>query len=124
MTDLVREARWAQAGRLCYMGFSGRTLLRLLGFALAPFPVLGDQAVEIVTIRTVGAERPLIEQAFDSAAQAYLVRVVLIADRPAHFAVPAPAEHEHGGSGNAGCHNSKGNFPTGFPVGCHNREPS
>ena len=126
MTGVVQKstpARGAQAGRLCYLDISGWALLGLLGFLLALCAVLRDQAVQVVAVLAVGAKGFFIEQALDSAAETNLVRVVLIADWPAHFAVPATAEHEHRCSGNPGCHDSKGNFPARFLVAYRQREP-
>jgi hypothetical protein len=106
------------------MEFLGWALLRLLGFELALRAILGDQAVQVVAVLAVCAEGLFIEEALDSAAQANLVRVILIADRPAHFTVPATAKNEHGCSGNPGCHDPKGNFPARFLVAYRHREPS
>jgi len=52
----------------------------------------GDQAVQIVTVRAVGAECVFIEQPLDSATQADLIGVVLSTHWPAHIAVPATPE--------------------------------
>jgi hypothetical protein len=54
--------------------------------------VPGNQAIEIVAVGSVGAEALLVKQAFDAAAQANLVRVILKANRPTHLSVPATAE--------------------------------
>ncbi len=55
--------------------------------------VPGNQAVEIVTVGTIGAERLFIKKALDSASETDLVRVLLVADGPAHLAMPTAAEH-------------------------------
>lgn len=60
-------------------------------------PVARDQAAEVVTVRSVGAESFLIKQALDAAAQANLIGAILRADRPTHIAVPATAEEHHAG---------------------------
>ena len=78
-----------------------------LGMAF-PDAVASHQAIEIVAVGAVGAERLLIKQAFDAAAQADLVGAVLEAHRPAHFAVPAAAENHY-----TGCAQSGGNHAEG-----------
>jgi len=57
--------------------------------------VASHQAIEVVTVGSVSAEGLLIKQAFDAAAQANLIGVILEADRPTHLAVPAAAEDHH-----------------------------
>lgn len=64
--------------------------------AAGAFP--GDQAVEVVAIRSVAAEILLVEQAFDAAAQTNLIGVSLGANGPAHILVPAAAQDGDGGS--------------------------
>jgi hypothetical protein len=71
---------------------------RWLGFrmnVILASAVAGNQATEIVAVGSVGAEVLLIEQPFDAAAQANLIRVILVPNRPTHFAVPATAEDHH-----------------------------
>lgn len=67
------------------------------GFRLtrASNSVASHQAIQIVTIRPIRAESLFIKQAFDAAAEANLVGMVLEAHRPAHSAVPAAAENNH-----------------------------
>jgi hypothetical protein len=62
----------------------------------------GNELVQVIAVRPVGSERLLIKESFDPAPKADLVRMLLIADRPAHFAVPATAEDEHRSPRNAG----------------------
>lgn len=57
--------------------------------------VASYQAIEVVAVGSVSAKSLLIKQALDAAAQANLVRVILIAHRPTHLAVPATAEDHH-----------------------------
>jgi len=59
--------------------------------------VPGNQATEVVAVGSVGAESFLIKQALDAAAQANLIRVILEANRPTHFAVPATAKDHYSG---------------------------
>jgi len=67
-------------------------------------PVASHQAIQIVAVGAIGAERLLVKQAFDAAAQANLVGAVLEAHRPAHFAVPAAAKNHHTGRAQSGSH--------------------
>ena len=76
-----------------------------LGFGRNLFfssPVAGNQAVEVVAVGSEGAEVGLVEEAFDAAAQANLIGVILEADRPTHLAVPAAAEDHDSGCSEAG----------------------
>jgi len=57
--------------------------------------VASHKAIQVVAIRSVSAKSLLIKQALDAAAQANLVRMILIAHRPTHLAVPAAAEDHH-----------------------------
>ena len=78
-----------------------------LGMSLsASNPIAGYQAIEVVTVRPVSAEGFLVEQPFDAAAQANLVGVILVADRPAHPAMPAAAKKHHSSGSQPG-----GNYP-------------
>ena len=63
-----------------------------------------NELVQIVAIRPVGTERPFIKKTFDAAPKANLIGMFLIADWPAHLAVPATSEHEHRSPCNAGRH--------------------
>jgi len=63
-----------------------------------------NELVQIVAVRSVGTERPFIKKAFDAAPKANLIGMFLIADWPAHLAVPATSEHEHRSACNAGRH--------------------
>jgi hypothetical protein len=82
-----------------------RLVLRLPGFQ-------SDQPVEIIAVRTIGAERLLIEKALDAATQAYLVRVLLKAHRPAHFPVPAASKYQDRCASYSSCHQTERNLPT------------
>ena len=75
-----------------------------LGMNLAAVsPVLRDQSIEIVTVRSVRAEGLLIKQTFDPTTQADLIRMILKAHRPTHLAMPAAAEdHDSGRSQTCG----------------------
>jgi hypothetical protein len=70
----------------------------------AASPVLRDQSIEIVTIRSVRAECLFIKQALDATTQADLIRVILRANRPTHLAVPAAAK-DHDSCGSQPCRN-------------------
>src|ERR1700687_1476688 len=76
-----------------------------------PFP--SGEFVQVIAERAIGGEGLLVEQALGAAAQANLVRISLPADRPAHLAVPAASERQHGRPGQAACHDS-GPPPAGF----------
>jgi hypothetical protein len=66
-------------------------------FGLASlFAIPGKQAVKVVAVRTVSVKGLLIEETFNAATQANLVRVILRTDWPTHFAVPATPEKDHG----------------------------
>jgi hypothetical protein len=76
-------------------------VLRRGGFGLEfsnAIPIPADEAIQVVAIGPVGAEGLFVEEAFDAAAQADLVGVILGANRPAHFAVPAPTEDYYSGT--------------------------
>jgi len=77
-----------------------------------PDAVASHQAIQIVAVGAIGAERLLIKQAFDAAAQANLVGAVLEAHWPAHFAVPAAAENHHAGGAQSGSHYAEGPEPS------------
>ena len=64
--------------------------------------VPGNQAIEVVAVGAVGAEGLLIKQAFDAAAQANLIGVIVEAHGPAHLAVPAAAKDHDSGRAQAG----------------------
>ena len=58
-----------------------------------------NQVVQIVTVRAICTEKLRIEQTLDAAAQAHLVRkVVIMLGGPAHVLVPAAAQHESRGA--------------------------
>jgi hypothetical protein len=52
----------------------------------------GNQTIEIVAVGSVRTESLLIEQTLDATTQANLIRAILVANRPTHFAVPATAK--------------------------------
>jgi len=58
-------------------------------------PVPGNQAIEIVTVRPIGAENVLIEQTLDAAIEADLVGMVLGPHRPTHLPVPTAPQNDH-----------------------------
>jgi len=58
-------------------------------------PVVSYEAVEVVAIGSESSEGLFIKQAFDAAAQADLIGVILEAHRPTHLPVPAAAENHH-----------------------------
>ena len=57
--------------------------------------VASHEMIQIVAVGPIRAESCFIEQAFDAATQANLIRMILEAYRPAHFAVPTTAENHH-----------------------------
>lgn len=64
----------------------------------SPDVIPGNQAIEIVTVRPVGAEGILVKEALDATIQADLIGMVLSPDGPTHFAVPATAKNYHPGT--------------------------
>jgi hypothetical protein len=102
-------------------------VFRGLGFGMniaGSSSVAGNQALEVVAVRPVGAESSLIKQAFDAAAQANLIGVILRAHRPTHIAVPATAEQHHSGCPQPRDHHAQGPQPTRilFLFICHNHQ--
>lgn len=83
-----------------------------MNFALGLARLPGNELIQVVAVGAVSAEVLLIEEALDAAAQADLIRVLLETNWPAHFAMPATAQNQHGGSGNSSCNQTQGNFPT------------
>lgn len=75
-------------------------------------PVPGDQAIEIVAEGSVRAEGFLIKQAFDAAAQANLIGVILESDRPTHLTVPATAEEHNSSRSQPGSNHAQRPQPT------------
>ena len=85
--------------------------------------VTGDQAIEIVAVGSIGAKRDLIKQAFDAAAQANLIGIVLEANWPTHLAVPATTKDHDASSAKPGGNYSQRPQPTDFffcSLTCHN----
>ena len=80
-------------GRSAVLGRYGSGSLGTLG------TIPGKQAVQIVAIGSVSTEIPFIKQPLDPTTQADLVGVILEANRPAHFAVPATSQNDNPGSG-------------------------
>ena len=80
---------------------------RFLGLGDASGSVPGNQPIQVVAVRTIGAKSFFVEKALNSAAQAYLIRMLLVADRPAHLAMPAAAENEHCSPGDTGGNNTE-----------------
>ena len=64
----------------------------------------GNEAIEVIAVRSVSTEGLLIKQTFDATTEANLIRVILEAHRPAHFAVPAAAKNHHTGRAQSGSH--------------------
>lgn len=84
----------------------------------------GNQAIEVVAIRTVGAESFLVKKPFDSAAQANLVGITLRTNRPAHLTVPATPEQHHAGTGQTRGHKTERPQPLRLLlILTHNAEP-
>src|SRR6267378_4397082 len=76
-----------------------------------PFP--SGEFVQVIAERAIGGESLLVEQPLGAAAEANLIRISLAADRPAHLAVPAASERQHGRPSQAAGHDS-GPPPAGF----------
>jgi len=74
--------------------------------------VASHQAIEVVAVGSVSAKSLLIKQAFDAAAQANLVGVILEPHRPTHFAVPAAAEDHHSRRSQPGSNHAQRPQPT------------
>jgi len=55
----------------------------------------GNEAIEVIAVRSVSTEGLLIKQTFDATTEANLIRVILVANRPTHLAVPATAEDHY-----------------------------
>ena len=72
----------------------------------------GDQAIEIVTVGSVGAESILIEEALDTTIEADLVGMVLGPDGPTHLAVPATSEYHYPGARQTCCQQAPRPQPT------------
>jgi hypothetical protein len=79
---------------------------------LAAILVPGNQLIEVIAIGTVGAEILFVEETFDAAAWAYLVRMTLRPDRPAHTTVPAAAKDDNRSSRQPGGYQTQGPSPT------------
>lgn len=85
---------------VCYAVVAARRLGQLRTFP-------GDKSAQIVAIGPIGTEVMLIKKAFDPAPEANLVGMVLRADGPAHFSMPASAKHYHRGAGQSCSHDPK-----------------
>jgi len=72
-----------------------------------------QQAIQIVAVRSVGAKLLLIKKPLDATSEAYLVSALPGANRPAHLAVPATAQHHDCRPRNARSKQAKGP-PPGF----------
>lgn len=91
---------------------SGWTLL--YGFVLVLAGVPSDQMVQVITIWAVSSESLFIKQAFDSAAQANLIGMLLITHRPTHLPMPAAAKYQHSRSSYASCNQTERDLPAGL----------
>jgi hypothetical protein len=90
---------------------SGRPLGRFLGLGDSSGSIPGNQPIQVVAVGTIGTKGFLVEKALNSAAQAYLIRMLLVADRPTHLAMPAAAQNEHCSPRNSGSNNTERQFP-------------
>ena len=112
-TDLV-SASCSRSG--CNGRVSGRPFLcSFLMFSSLP----GDEPVQLVTVRTVGAKCLFIEKPLDAAAEANLIRMLLVAHRPAHSAMPATAKNQHRSASYSSGYQTEGDLPTGLLFFCH-----
>ena len=71
----------------------------------------GNEAIEVVAVRSERPEGLLVEEPLDPTAQANLVGVLLDANRPTLLAMPAAPQDHHGSAGDAGSHNPQGPGP-------------
>ena len=111
-TDLVNaRSSWKR----CRWQVSGRPFLCTFLFSSLP----GDEPIQLVTVRTVGAECLFIEKPLDAAAEANLIRMLLVAHRPAHFAMPATAKNQHCSASYSRGYQTEGNLPAGLLFFCH-----
>ena len=78
----------------------------------SPGLIVGNQTLNVVAVWAVAAECVFIEQALDATAGADLVGDSLGANRPTHFAVPAPPQHD-GCASHAGRQQAHGPQPPG-----------
>ena len=62
------------------------------GLFLTAILVPSNQLVEVITVRTVGAETVFVEETLDAAARTDLVGMALGPHRPTHPRVPAAAK--------------------------------
>src|SRR5208282_1879208 len=89
--------------KACRRQSGSRTLLYWLSFrfrAVLMRQVPGNQAIQFVTVGSVGAKSVFIEQTLDAATQADLVGVLLQAYWPAHSAMPAAGKNHQ----SSACH--------------------
>lgn len=74
------------------------------GFVLRLAGLPRNQAVEVVAEGAVGAEGFLVKETLDAATEADLIGMLLIADWPAHFAMPAAAKDQNRSASNSSGH--------------------
>jgi hypothetical protein len=72
---------------------NGGLAFRMARFGSSQIP--GNEAIEVVAVRSVSTEGLLIKQTFDATTEANLIRVILEANRPTHLAMPATAEDHY-----------------------------
>ena len=60
--------------------------------SILPQPFAGNELIQVISERPIGAESLLVEQALDPASQAHLIFVPLDFDGPTHLPMPAPTE--------------------------------
>src|SRR5215469_18236290 len=82
-----------------------------------------NKSIQIIAIGTVGAESLFVEESLNTAPQTHLVRVLLIANWPAHFAMTAAAKHQHRSASYSGCKQTEGKFPAEPLFICHQNYP-
>src|SRR5437868_4203503 len=78
--------------------------------------VPGNQPIEVISVRPIGAESLLVEKTLDSATGANLVGIPLSTDRPAHFAVPATTKKHNRRTGQPGSRDTERPKPAQFPL--------
>lgn len=97
---------------LCGSGLDGLNLT---------FAIPLDEIVQVVTIRPVSSKGPFVEQAPNATTKADLIGMILAADRPRHFAMPATPKDYNCRAGNACRKQTQGPQPTTFFLFFHQR---
>jgi hypothetical protein len=84
--------------------------------------VPGDQAVQVVSVRPIGAKGLFVKKPLDPTTRANLVTIPVSADWPAHLAMPAASQEHYSGASQARSGHTQGPKPTRFlllQIVCH-----